>query len=1818
MSDSESDNFSMSQDDSDGFEPEAPKKAAKPKAAPKNASAATSKPKPSKAAAKNTATPKAAATSKKRKLDSPSDRDDDDATPPPPKSSKKHSGYNEDKTIEEIYQRKTPLEHVLLRPDTYIGTTEMSQQALWVLDPDSTKFVNRPVNIVPGLYKIVDEILVNAADNKIRDPTMDTVKVDIDRENGMISVYNNGKGIPVEMHKTEHCYVPELIFGHLLTSSNYDDSQKKVTGGRNGYGAKLCNIFSTEFIVETADKTNGLNYKQIFTKNMSVTGKPKITQMKKKEEFTRISFKPDFARFNMESIDDDLEALLKKRAYDLAGCVKGIKVFLNGERIKIRNFKDYVDMYIPEATEGEDKVKMIYDTPHERWEIACIPSDGQFQHVSFVNGICTSKGGVHVDYVSNMIVKELVDVVKKKSKSTNVKPFHIKSHMWVFVNCLIENPAFDSQTKETMTLKQSAFGSKFDLGEKFIKDVVKSPIVEGVINWAAVKDTLALKKTDGSSNRRRLAIAKLEDAHRAGRYGKDCTLILTEGDSAKTLVMAGFSVIGRDNFGVFPLRGKLLNVRDMAASAVATNAEISNIKQILGLKQGMEYKSVNDLRYGHLMIMTDQDHDGSHIKGLVINFLEHYFPSLLKIPGFLVEFITPIIKATKGREKKAFYTIPEFEVWKESEDGARGWKIKYFKGLGTSTKEDAKDYFSQMDKHKKEFAPINDEARAMVDMAFNKKKADERKEWLARFEPGTFLDTRIAKIPIEDFINKELILFSLADNVRSIPSMVDGLKPGQRKVIFGAFKKKMVNELKVAQLAGYVSEKAAYHHGEQSLTMTIVGLAQDYVGSNNVNLLLPNGQFGSRMQGGKDAASARYIFTALAPITRRVFHAHDDPLLTYLNDDGDSIEPEWYMPVIPMVLVNGSEGIGTGWSSSIPNYNPVDIIANIRRLMNGEEQVPLIPWYRGFVGTIEKEKEHRYRVSGTCRELDDTTVQITELPVKTWTTPYKEQIDNWIAGSDKMPSWIKDYRDDGTLSRIELTVTLTEDNMRKARQEGLESKFKLTSSVTTSNMVCFDPKGRIKKYNSTEEIVQEFFDLRLQFYRRRKEYLIDVYTKQWTRLDNKVRFILMIISGELVVQNRKKAIIVEDMHVKNFTTVGELDLEIEAGEVPEGEVKIKVERGNEYDYLLRMPIWTMTHEKVEELKKERDAKNQELKILIDKSAQALWNEDLEEFLVEWNEVLQRDIEEANYMGSGNKSKKTAAGRGRTLGSKVVVKKIEDDDDFEDAKPKRAVPAKKAAPAVKKEPMQPQIKTEIKAEPKISSFFSKPSASPATTSSTPTSTSSEPKKQQSIFDMMKKKDSDKSPESSSSNGASKEAKASNGRSKKIILNSDDDDNEDDFVMPRGGKRGKGSDDDDDDIEMEDVEVAPREPSSRAPRAARGKRTVVVDKYSEEEDDSDDFLPPTPKKPSRTISSSRKMSKSVEPEELFKAKASAKAELDSLNEDDDDEPDRSRAKGRTAAAASSGSAGRSSTYKARAKTIMSDSADDDTAEQDVFAEDMAMDNNEDDEDDYDPEATTKKKKAAPAKAPKVDKANRSDEVAASLTAAASAAKKMFSLSAGGDTDASMDEVSGQGNDDSEQDDYSPSKGKKLVSGYAGKEFPPALVDDADEDLMFNITAPSKVTQVKKRAPSGSTGRSSKSGSMATDDGEGGLEQQAASSVLTPGSTTLSSATTGAASVNPKKSGGGGGGSGASGGGSVGNGAKHSSSASSLNSTSVTSTGAVASKKILDSLSSKTPSKVLSSMGSGLLSDLDDVSLLVSHSARARAATKKPKYVDISDDD
>uniref|UniRef100_A0A8C3V2B1 DNA topoisomerase 2 n=1 Tax=Catharus ustulatus TaxID=91951 RepID=A0A8C3V2B1_CATUS len=1156
-------------------------------------------------------------------------------------------------TVEHIYQKKTQLEHILLRPDTYIGSVELVTQQMWVYD-EGVGLNCRDVTFVPGLYKIFDEILVNAADNKQRDKNMSCIKVTIDVENNTISVWNNGKGIPVVEHKVEKVYVPALIFGQLLTSSNYDDNEKKVTGGRNGYGAKLCNIFSTKFTVETGCREYKKLFKQTWTDNMGKAGEMKLKYFDG-DDFTCVTFQPDLAKFKMTVLDKDIVALMSRRAYDIAGSTKDVKVFLNGQRLPVKGFRSYVDLYLKDKVdETGNALKVIHEEVNSRWEVCLTLSEKGFQQVSFVNSIATTKGGRHVDYVADQLVTKLIDVVKKKNKNgVGVKPFQVKNHMWIFVNALIENPTFDSQTKENMTLQAKNFGSTCKLSEKFIKGAVGCGIVESILNWVKFKAQNQLnKKCSAVKHSKIKGVPKLDDANDAGsKNSLDCTLILTEGDSAKTLAVSGLGVVGRDKYGVFPLRGKILNVREASHKQIMENAEINNIIKIVGLQYKKNYEdqeSLKSLRYGKIMIMTDQDQDGSHIKGLLINFIHHNWPSLLR-HNFLEEFITPIIKASKNKEEIAFYSIPEFEEWKTSTQNYNSWKIKYYKGL----KDSDWIYFS--------FCNIQ---------AFSKKKIEERKEWLTNFMedrrqrklhglPEEYLYGKNTDyLTYNDFINKELVLFSNSDNERSIPSLVDGLKPGQRKVLFTCFKRNDKREVKVAQLAGSVAEMSSYHHGEAALMMTIINLAQNFVGSNNLNLLQPIGQFGTRLHGGKDSASPRYIFTMLSPLARLVFPPMDDNVLRFLYDDNQRVEPEWYMPIIPMVLVNGAEGIGTGWACKIPNFDIREVVNNIRRLMDGEEPLPMLPSYKNFKGTIDELGPNQYVISGEVSILDSTTIEITELPVRTWTQTYKEQVlEPMLNGTEKTPPLITDYKEYHTDTTVRFVVKMTEDKLAEAEAVGLHKVFKLQTTLTCNSMVLFDHVGFLKKYDSPQDILKEFFELRLRYYNLRKEWLIGMLGAESAKLSNQARFILEKIDGKIVIENKPKKELIqvliqrgyESDPVKAWKEAQNKDEE-EEGEEEENDKEPAAASGPDFNYLLNMPLWYLTKEKKDELCKQRDNKEKELEDLKRKSASDLWKEDLAAFIEELDvvEAKQAQDESAGIVGKPLKGK----------GGKAKVKKAQ--------------------------------------------------------------------------------------------------------------------------------------------------------------------------------------------------------------------------------------------------------------------------------------------------------------------------------------------------------------------------------------------------------------------------------------------------------------------------------------------------------------------------------------------------------------------------------
>ena len=953
------------------------------------------------------------------------------------------------------YQKKTDKQHVLDNPDTYIGSVETVDATHWMMEGE--RILPQTHLFVPGLFKLFDEAIVNCRDHVVRMAATNPVTyihVDI-TEDGTLSFTNDGDGIDVALHPEHGVYIPELIFGHLRTSTNYDKNEKKIVGGKNGFGVKLIFIWSTEGQVETVDAVRKLKYVQNFSYNLDIISPPKITSYSKKS-YTKITFKPDYKRLGLDGLNESMRKVFIRRIYDIAALTdKKVKVSYNGVVVPVRTFPQYVDLYI-----GSKDERPRVGEAHERWEYSVCLGVDEFTHISFVNGIHTSKGGKHVEYIMNQITRKLVAYIKLKKK-IDVKPSTLKEQMMLFLHCSIENPGFDSQTKDFMTTPSSSFGSSCEVSDKFIEKIASKTglgLMDIALSLTQAKESVQTKKQDGSKSKTIRGIPKLVDANYAGTAKSHlCTLILCEGDSAKAGVVSGLSKEDRNYYGVYPLKGKLLNVRDEASKKIHDNKEIHEIKQIIGLMKDHEYTEEDirtKLRYSKVLFITDQDLDGSHIKGLGINLFDSLWTSLLKQHEFIGFMNTPIIKAKKGSHEKLFYNDGEYEQWKETDP--KGWKVKYYKGLGTSTSDEFKEYF----KHKKiVYFEWNEHSQDCIDKVFNKKRADDRKTWLEQYTRTRYLDTNRKSIGYHEFVDQEMIHFSKYDCDRSIPNMVDGLKISQRKILYCSFKKNLVHEIKVAQFSGYVSENSAYHHGEASLNGAIVGMAQDFVGSNNINLLLPNGQFGTRLQGGKDSASERYIFTQLNHVTRNLFPKEDDDILEFLNDDGFQVEPKYYIPILPMVLINGCKGIGTGFSTDIPCYSPSLIKEYLLEKLHGGEPVKdFVPFYRGFKGTVERE-EKKITIRGV-HTVEDMMVHITELPIGTWTEDYKAFLEDLVA--DKL---IKDYTDNSTDKMVDFKVRLL------TMPDSIEKFLKLTTTKSLNNMHLFNEEEQLKKYNSVEEIL---------------------------------------------------------------------------------------------------------------------------------------------------------------------------------------------------------------------------------------------------------------------------------------------------------------------------------------------------------------------------------------------------------------------------------------------------------------------------------------------------------------------------------------------------------------------------------------------------------------------------------------------------------------------------------------------------------------------------------------------------------------------------
>jgi DNA topoisomerase-2 len=584
------------------------------------------------------------------------------------------------------------------------------------------------------------------------------------------------------------------------------------------------------------------------------------------------------------------------------------------------------------------------------------------------------------------------------------------------------------------------------------------------------------------------------------------------------------------------------------------------------------------------MVVSDADSDGKHITGLILNIFHSMYPSLLK-REFLFSMRTPIMTVYSRGVEKDIYSEHEGKVYMHTIKGK--FDVKWRKGLGSSKNDEVKKSFG---KRIVRFVADPSTDQEMV-KAFDKKFADQRKAWLALNRGDEKEDMKeengIEDLPISNFINHEFIDFSLEDCQRSLPNVCDGLKESQRKVLYACLKKRLTTNTKVAQLAGSVAEITQYHHGEQNLLDTIIKLAQNFVGSNNIPYLTREGQFGSRLDGGQDAAAARYIYTCLEKTTRLLFREEDDPVLKYVISDGETIEPEFYLPIIPTLLVNGCSGIATGWSSSVPAYNPKDLIQWIRDWLDqGDiefEFEELVPWYKGFTGKIELERDARgipvkAITHGLLKELDKGKFEVSELPIGLWTNTFTERVEEWLEGRHFTSRQLH-----STVDKVRFVLTPSEDF------EMSERNLKLTSSLPLTNMVAFNSEKKITRYTTTESIMQEFCKQRLELYSRRKEYQLNVLGEKSVLLSEKIRFLQLVMSGEMEIFRQPEEKIQSELKTRKFD-----------------------QRDGSYEFLVGMPIRSFSQNQIDKLLREKAEIDAAVKELQETESKQIWLRELVE------------------------------------------------------------------------------------------------------------------------------------------------------------------------------------------------------------------------------------------------------------------------------------------------------------------------------------------------------------------------------------------------------------------------------------------------------------------------------------------------------------------------------------------------------------------------------------------------------------------------------
>lgn len=1135
-------------------------------------------------------------------------------------------------------------DHVLARPGMYIGGVDRVQyvERIMVFPEDKPQIVTTTIDVPQAIERLYLEPLSNAADNveRSRRAGVDPGVIDIVMDRATVTVRNGGLPIPIEYsnykdRKGNQMWVPELIFGTLLSGSNYDDSQDRVTSGVNGLGVKLVLCFSRHFTVHIGNANQKLQYTQTWQDHMKDRSDPDIKPYPTGRSFVSVSYQMDFEYFKYPPPEvegggytDEMIALFARHAADISFTAK-CPVTFNGLAFSYQNVVDYAQLYFGE------KVKTA--VVHYEWppntetvtrkgqvvakdprvipivEMCCLDTVDDACCISFVNGMITREGGVHVNAAFKMISGNILEKInssiersRKKSKDKKEEGrkrptltiADVKPHISMLLSCHLPNPQYVSQSKSSL----SGPTPKINIPERLLRMVEKWELMSRLLATVDAKDFRTLAKTDGKKQKY-VGLEKLEDANEAaGPRASDCTLFIVEGDSAMGYAKHAISLLpnGHDWNGSFPIKGKPQNVMNLNHLQIGENKEFNDLKRALGLKEGLDYtidSNYNTLRYGHLLIANDSDVDGYHILGLLLNYFHCRYPTLLQ-RGYVMYLKTPILRLMKGKQTMAFFTEHEYEKWKD-ETGAeyKTWKHKYCKGLGSSKPSDIADDFR---------APrivvclYDDSSPAAFKLAFDKKLTNLRKEWIGQHKALVDVE-EVQMQPISQFLYYQMVEYAICNVARSIPRLLDGLKESLRKILWGTlikwgskkgirkWNKKVltgdVDEFKVAQLGAHVAQYG-YRHGETILFDTIVGMSHDFVGKNNLPYFSPEGMLGTRNMGGKDAANARYTFVKPQWWLPLVFRNEDFPLMTMVVDEGETQEPVTFLPIIPLGVVNGCEGIATGYSTYAPCHNPVDVCNWLKARINGGPLPEVLPWFRDFIGEIKvvirkpDEEQNPEGVKESAREddplepddidpetqgdMDDGDpvelepsseaqvvqvnkgrstlitsgvfreengkVIVTELPIGRWMHNYQVWLGKLIEDGE-----ITGFRHQCGPNTAYFEITGFKNPTLK--------NLRLQKSFGLTNMVMLDLQNRPKRYTSVQEVLEDFFQQRLPYYDARRAHILATLQTQIDKLSHRMKFIQLVLEGRIIVYEpgsgqraRKKFEILAQMEAHGIPT----------------------------------------------------------------------------------------------------------------------------------------------------------------------------------------------------------------------------------------------------------------------------------------------------------------------------------------------------------------------------------------------------------------------------------------------------------------------------------------------------------------------------------------------------------------------------------------------------------------------------------------------------------------------------------------------------------